>query len=217
MRPQVEDQRDVKAFTALFTTLFISAVGPRGSVSLSLRETCCWSRLPCASDHPHNASCGYRTTNHRTLPPSSTDSVLRRRERAEMTLLLAVIDSPGSEHSERTTGVLSVFAYESRTRAGKPVIPSSLPPPAPLQDLPSLTAQRGASVGGGGGEEGRNNWSTVVLRRLTQDIYTSAAAQTSCSRVNFTFHIPNVIKNICNADVSQETPRRYPDSPTPPW
>lgn len=182
MRPQVEDQRDVKAFTALFTTLFISAVGPRGSVSLSLRETCCWSRLPCASDHPHNASCGYRTTNHRTLPPSSTDSVSRRRERAEMTLLLAVIDSPGSEHSERTTGVLSVFAYESRTRAGKPVIPSSLPPPAPLQDLPSLTAQRGASVGGGG-EEGRNNWSTVVLRRLTQDIYTSAAAQTSCSRV----------------------------------
>lgn len=154
MRPQVEDQRDVKAFTALFTTLFISAVGLRGSVSLSLRETCCWSRLPCASDHPHNASCGYRTTNHRTLPPSSTDSVSRRRERAEMTLLLAVIDSPGSEHSERTTGVLSVFAYESRTRAGKPVIPSSLPPPAPLQDLPSLTAQRGASVGGGGEKKG---------------------------------------------------------------
>lgn len=50
------DQQDIKAFTALFMMLFISAVGPRGSVSLSLvvtslRETCCWSQLPCASDH----------------------------------------------------------------------------------------------------------------------------------------------------------------------
>lgn len=213
MRPQVEDQWDVKAFTALFTTLFISAVGPRGSVSLSLRETCCWSRLPCASDHPHNASCGYRTTNHRTLPPSSTDSVSRRRERAEMTLLLAVIDSPGSEHSERTTGVLSVFAYESRTRAGKPVIPSSLPPPAPLQDLPSLTAQRGASVGGGGRrrEEQLEHScpETSNARHLYQRCSSDLLQQSrhEATPINFIFHIQNVIKNICNADVSQETRR----------
>ncbi len=50
------DQQDIKAFTALFMMLFISAVGLRGFVSLnlvvnSLRETCCWSQQPCASDH----------------------------------------------------------------------------------------------------------------------------------------------------------------------
>lgn len=53
-------QQDIKAFTALFTTLFISAVGLRWSVSLSLvvtslRETCCGSQPPCASDHQEHS------------------------------------------------------------------------------------------------------------------------------------------------------------------
>lgn len=81
-----------------------------------------------------------------------------------------VLNSPGppSEHGEtleRRTGVLSVFAYESRTRAGKPLIPSSLPP-ASLQDLPSLTAQTGHREEPLFGR--KNNWSTVVLRHLYQ-------------------------------------------------
>ncbi len=84
--------------------------------------------------------------------------------------MIVLIDSPGclSEHGEtleHTTGALSVFAYESRTRAGKPLIPSSLPP-ASLQDLPSLTAQTAHREEPLFGR--KNNWSTVVLRHLYQ-------------------------------------------------
>ena len=130
-----------------------------------------------------------------------------------MTLSLAVIDSPGSEHSERTTGVLSVFAYESRTRAGKPVIPSSLPPSLPPGSAFTYSTEWSVCRGGRREEQLEHSCPETSNARHLYQRCSSALLQQSpheATPINLIFHIPNVIKKkikICNANVSQETRR----------